>query len=161
MRRDIYECKANGLIPWALISGDREWLGSDGEYKDGSMDKAFSIHRDGSLTVNEHYYYYKQVTRAGQPGMQVAEVINFDPGLGVIAFKAGSAEQQDAFVLVNKTEKAKNVNIRVHGATDKFTAFRTMARENYREIGTFFADDGLISYACPPRSVSTFFSQTK
>jgi hypothetical protein len=88
-------------------------------------------------------------------------VINFDPGLGVIAFKAGGPEQQDAFVLVNKTEKAKNVSIHVHGATDKFTAFRTMAREIYREIGTFVADDGLISYACPPRSVSTFFSETK
>lgn len=49
IHRDIYDCKVNRLIPWALIAGDQEWLGSGGEYKDGSMGKAFAIRRDGSV----------------------------------------------------------------------------------------------------------------
>jgi len=159
MRRDIYESKVNGIIPWALIAGDQEWLGSDGQYKDGSMNSAFAIHKDGSVTVTDRYYYYKQVTRAGQPGMQVAEVINLDPALGAMAFKAMKAGQQDAFVLVNKADQSKLVTIHVHGSSDTFQAFRTSENENYSNIGILEATGGTLLYRSPPRSVSTFYSK--
>jgi len=157
IRRDIYECKANGLIPWAPIAGDQQWLGSDGEYKDGSMDKAFAIHRDGTLTVTDRYYYYKQVTRAGQPGMQVAEVINLDPALGAIAFKAMKPGQQDAFVLVNKSDKTKTVTIHLHGSKGIFDAYRTMEEEYFNSAGTMDISNGKLVYISPARSVTTFF----
>lgn len=158
MRRDIYECKANGLIPWALVAGDQEWLGSDGEYKDGSMDKAFAIHKDGSVSVTDRYYYYKQVTRAGQPGMQVAEVINLDPAMGAMAFKSPGPDQHDAFVLVNKSEETKNVTIHIHGSNDEFQVFRTMKGEQFRKLGTVKSEQSVLQYPCPARSVSTFFA---
>ncbi len=88
LRRDIYECKANGIIPWAIVAGAKQWMGSDKQYRDGSMESAFLIEEDGSLEISRLYYFYKQITRAGQPGMEVAEVINYDPALGAAAFRA-------------------------------------------------------------------------
>ncbi len=159
IRRDIYECKVNGLIPWAPVTGDQEWLGTDGNYGDGSMDKPFVIHRDGTVTVTDAYYYFKQVTRAGQPGMQVAEVINLDPALGALAFKGVKAGQKDAFVLVNKSETSKIVTIHVHGSTEAFQAFRTSEGEYYNDIGVLKATEDKLLYMSPPRSVTTFFSK--
>ncbi len=159
IRRDIYECKVNGLIPWALIAGEKEWLGSDGRYSDGSMDKAFLIWKDGSMEVTDRYYYYKQVTRAGQPGMEVADVINYDPALGILAFKAGRPDQRNAFVLVNKSDKEKEVTLHIHGVQGQiFDAYRTMEGENYRSLGEMtVSPEGTLVYPAPPRSVSTFF----
>lgn len=162
IRRDIYECKSNGLIPWALVSGDQEWLGSDGKYKDGSMDKAFAIHRDGTVSVTDNYYYFKQVTRAGQPGMKVAEVINLDPALGVLAFKAVKPGQQNAFVLINKSDESKQVKIHLHGTLESsYAIHRTMSGEQYKKLKALDSRGGLITYDCPARSVSTFFSVTQ
>jgi O-glycosyl hydrolase len=159
IRRDIYESKANGIIPWALISGDQEWLGSDGKYKDGSMEKAFAIHRDGSFTVTDSYYYYKQLTRAGQPGMQVADVINYDPALGALAFAAVKPGQNDTFVLVNKSDTSKEVTIHLHGTSHSaFSVFRTRDGEHYKMLQPVRSEDGILNYDCPARSVSTFFS---
>lgn len=158
MRRDIYESKANGIIPWALIAGDQQWLGSDGTYQDGSMDKAFAIHMDGAVTVSDRYYYYKQVTRAGQPGMRVAEVINLDPALGCMAFKATSPDQHDAFVLINKSEQSKQVRIDITGSSQRFTSYRTMEEEKYNSLGETEVKEDAIYYDCPPRSVTTFFA---
>ncbi len=159
MRRDIYESKANGIIPWALIAGAKEWLESSGEYRDGSMDKAFLINRDGSMVVTDRYYYFKQITRAGQPGMHVAEVINLDPALGAIAFKAELKGHRNSFVVINKSEKVKNVTIHVHGGIGtEYEGIRTMEGEHYKPLGKMSFENGVLLYECPARSVSTFFS---
>lgn len=159
LRRDIYESKANGVIPWALIAGEKEWLGSNLEYGDGSMDKAFLIWKDGSMKVSDRYYYYKQVSRAGQPGTLVAEVINLDPALGAMAFKATKPDLSDAFVLVNKSEYSKSVILHIHGSTGKgFHIFRTGKGENYKDCGILSIAEGQMIYECPARSVTTFFS---
>jgi len=158
IRRDIYESKANGIIPWALIAGDKEWLDEDGEYKDGSTYKPFTIHRDGSFTIHDSYYYYKQVCRAGQPGMWVAEVINLDPSMGAMAFKSGSHGQNDSFVLINKTDQSKQLTICVYGSGGTFQAYRSMKGESYSELGTYTLTEGQLIYTSPPRSVTTFFS---
>ena len=158
IRRDIYECKANGLIPWAIMAGDQEWLGSKGEYQDGSMTKAFAVHRDGTVTVTPSYYFYKQVTRAGQPGMQVAEVINMDPVLGAIAFKATKEDQTDAFVLINRSQNTKEVRLKIYSSSDSFKLYRTCEGESYKELGVYTTRENWITYPCPPRSVTTFFA---
>lgn len=159
LRRDIYESKANGIIPWALIAGAKQWMGSDGKYNDGSMKGAFSIAENGSLAILPGYYFYKQVTRAGQPGMQVAEVVNLDPGLGAMAFAGANSRHRDAFVIVNKTETLKEIEITIIG-TDavKFAAFRTNVNELFQEIGEFSLKDNKLIYQGPPRSATTFFA---
>ena len=159
VRRDIYESKANGIIPWALIAGDKQWLGSDLKYKDGSMDKAFQIHEDGSLNISPAYYYYKQVTRAGQPGMQIAEVVNLDPALGAIAFSGANSGNKNAFVIINKSEEIKDVEIRIPFGGDKFEAYRTSKTEKYKSLGILNCKDNILMYVFPPRSVTTFYEQ--
>lgn len=159
IRRDIYECKANGLIPWAFVAGVKQWMGSDLRYRDGSMDNVFLIKEDGSLEISPLYYYYKQITRAGQPGMEVAELINYDPALGVLAFRAADTEHRNSFILVNKSEDKKRVRLYIHGDNCRqFKIYRTMKGENYKDLGLSTLDENLIMYDCPPRSVSTFFS---
>jgi len=159
LRRDIYECKANGIIPWAFVAGAKQWMGSDLQYKDGSMDKAFLIKEDGSLEISPLYYYYKQITRAGQPGMQVAEVINYDPALGAVAFKASIKKQEDAFVVVNKSEETKEVALYLHGQKgNHFQHYRTMEGENYKDLGIIVFKEDAAQYECPPRSVTTFLT---
>lgn len=157
--RDIYECKANGLIPWALVSGAGQWLTSKG-FTDGSMEVAFLINRDGSLEILDGYYYYKQVSRAGQPGMHVAQVECYDPAITVLAFSGKSSKHRDAFVLVNKSDIIKNVNITLKG-TDKlrWTAFRTSDTEKYLALPTLEGANGMLEYSCPANSVTTFFGE--
>jgi len=162
LRRDIYESKANGIIPWALIAGDKQWLGSDGKYKDGSMEKAFQIHEDGQLNISPSYFFYKQITRAGQPGMQVAEVLNYDPAIGAIAFAGGNSKHPDAFLIINKSEEEKNIEINIMGTqVTQFDVFRTSVSENYHYLGQIKSSSRKLNYECPPRSVATFFGLRK
>jgi hypothetical protein len=67
--------------------------------------------------------------------------------------------QQDAFVVVNKSEIFKEVNIHIHGSSGLFQAFRTMEGESYRDLGIFEASQGKLYYECPPRSVTTFYNK--
>ena len=161
IRRDIYECKVNGLIPWALISGARQWLESNGEYRDGSMRCAFTIYEDGSFEILKGYYYFKQVSRAGQPGMKVVQVVNLDPALGVIAFSSANSKNPDAFVVINNSDKVKEVSINLKGTTyNEFETFRTSDDEDYKTAGIFKANnDAGIKYDCPANSVTTFFGK--
>jgi O-glycosyl hydrolase len=157
--RDIYECKVNGLIPWALISGAGEWLTSNG-FTDGSMEVAFLINRDGSFKVLDGYYYYKQVTRAGQPGMHVTQVESYDPAISVLAFSGRNTKHKDAFVLVNKSDIAKNVSLTLKGSDNtRWAIFRTSDTEKYSPLQPLESANGMLEYACPPNSVTTFFGE--
>lgn len=163
IRRDIYECKASGIIPWALISGANQWMESNGKYSDGSMKSAFSIHADGTFDVNKGYYFFKQVTRAGQPGMKVAQVVCLDPSLGVIAFSSGKSKNPDSFVILNKSDRPKEIKILVYGSSCRnFTAFRTSEIENYVPVQIVSPDPfGMLRYLAPALSATTFYGITK
>jgi O-glycosyl hydrolase len=158
LRRDIYESKANGIIPWALIAGANQWMESNGEYSDGSMKAAFNIREDGSLTIQPGYHYYKQISRAGQPGMQVAEVINLDPSLGAIAFAGADSKHPNAFLIINKSEIEKVVEITLTGTEAlHFQVYRTSEAETYDPVGRMQVADRMLKYAAPARSVTTFY----
>jgi len=160
IRRDIYECKVNGLIPWAPISGAKQWLESDGEYRDGSMKGAFAIKADGTFEILKGYYYFKQVSRAGQPGMAVAQIVNLDPSLGVIAFSSNGTENSDSFVVINKSEKTKEINVSINGSKIKnFEVFRTSTEEDYLQLENSKFENNRIKYKCPAGSVTTFFGK--
>lgn len=158
IRRDIYECKVNGLIPWALISGAKQWLESNGEYRDGSMRCAFNINEDGSFEILKGYYFFKQVSRAGQPGMKVAQVVNLDPALGVIAFASGNSKNPDAFVVINNSEKEKKLHITISDSdSESFEVYRTSPLENYKPLKNINMENHKLIYNCPAGSVTTFF----
>jgi len=160
IRRDIYESKANGIIPWALISGAKQWLQSNGTYSDGSMNAAFLIKDDGSYITNPQYYFYKQVSRAGQPGMKVSRVACLDPSLGVIAFSSNGTSNPDSFIIINRSDKTKEVTITISGSRNTgFKAFRTSETERYVTAGLFKVNEtGKLKYSAPEGSVTTFFA---
>jgi O-glycosyl hydrolase len=162
IRRDIYECKVSGLIPWALISGANQWMESNGKYSDGSMKSAFSIHADGSFDINKGYYLFKQISRAGQPGMKVAQVVCLDPALGVIAFAPGKTKNPATFIVLNKSDKTKEIKILVNGCGyENYKAFRTSESENYMPVENIGHDQsGVILYSAPALSATTFYGIT-
>lgn len=152
---NIYTAKVNGIIPWAGIRRPPKWVGGD-----PNPGSAFSVREDGTYEVRRGYYFYKQVTRAGQPGMAVARASAMDSGIALIAFARNGTKHPDAFVLVNLS-KTKQVSVHVKGSSAKaFTAFRTTedAQDQYASLGDFLVNDGAMVYEAPGGSVTTFFA---
>jgi len=153
---NIYTAKVNGIIPWAGIQRPSKWVGGD-----PNPGSAFTVHEDGTYEVRRGYYFYKQVTRAGQPGMAVARTMAMDSEIAVLGFASNGTKNPDAFVVVN-IGKDKKVNVRVHGCNAKsFTAFRTTedGKDRYTGVGEFTVSEGAVFYECLAGSVTTFFAR--
>jgi len=152
---NIYTAKVNAIIPWAGIQRPPHWTGGD-----PNPGAAFTVREDGTYEVRRGYYMYKQVSRAGQPGMAVARTRAHDSEIAIIGFASNQTDNPDAFVVVN-IGKARKVNVHVKGtAADVFRAFRTTEDEKdlYRELGEYAVEDGAIVYDAPTGSVTTFFA---
>jgi ABC-type uncharacterized transport system involved in gliding motility auxiliary subunit len=106
------------------------------------------------------YYYFKQVSRVGQPGMAVARVVSNDSEIGLIAFASNDTEHPDAFVVINMADHTVPLDLEVAGTEHElFTAHRTSAEESYVPLGNFTLEDGKIPYPAPAGSVTTFVAQ--
>lgn len=162
---NIYTAKVNGIIPWAGIQRPAQWVGGD-----PNPGSAFTVHEDGTFEVRRGYYFYKQLSRAGQPGMAVARTSSLDSETPIIAFAANGTRNPDAFVVTNMSAYNRKVAISVKGTSAKtFTAFRTtekadhyqhVAQERYLAIGDFSLDArGISFYEMPAGSVTTFFAK--
>lgn len=92
----IYQCKINGFIPWAIIQRPTNWVNND-----PNPGTAFVVNEDGTYRVTKGYFYYKQVSRAGQPGMKVAKTVTMDSELLPMGFASTDNKNSDAFVLIN------------------------------------------------------------
>jgi O-glycosyl hydrolase len=152
IRNGIYAAKVNAIIPWAAVQTSR-WVGGD-----PNPGTAFRVQEDGTYSVEPGYYYYKQVCRAGQPGMAVATVRSNDPEIGLIAFASDETAHPDAFVLLNISDEAREVDIEVTGSNaGGYELFRTAPGENYVSL-PHMAADGYLRYTAPPKSVTTFYA---
>ena len=104
------------------------------------------------------YYFFKQVCRAGQPGMSVAPVRTNDPQISLIAFGANGTGHPDAFVITNIAGDAREVSVRVLGtAATRFDAYRTSENEEYVALGKSELKDDILVYEAPGGSVTTFY----
>ena len=101
MHDNIYTARVNGIIPWAGIQRPVQWVGGD-----PNPGSAFTVNEDSTYKVRRGYYFYKQVTRAGQPGTQVCRTISNDTEIPVIAFGRGRNGGTDAFVVTNINSKS-------------------------------------------------------
>ena len=154
IRGNIYATKVNGIIPWAAVQRPAKWVGGD-----PNPGCAINIDEQGNYLVRPGYYWYKQVSRAGQPGMAVAEVVTNDSEVGLMAFARNATAHPDAFVVLNLSRIDKPMTIRVKGTPARsFKAFRTSPGEQYGDAGAFDVEGGLISYTAPPGSATTFFA---
>ena len=153
---NIYEAQINGLIPWAGIQRPPLWVGGD-----PNPGCAINVNEDGTYVLRPGYYFYKQVSRAGQPGMGVVHTISMDSEIPVIAFSSNGTKNPDVFVVVNtSTGKEKPVVVNIKGTkSTRFRAFRTNGEEEkYTGIGEFDVENGEILYKAPKNSVTTFFA---
>jgi hypothetical protein len=158
MHDNIYSARVNGIIPWSGIQRPVQWVGGD-----PNPGSAFTVNEDGSYVVRRGYYFYKQITRAGQPGTAVCRTLSNDTEISVIAFGKGSSKSVDAFVVTNmNSNKLKPVVIQISGTkANRFRAFRTTEndKEKYTEIGLFSTENGELFYEAPAGSVTTFFAE--
>jgi hypothetical protein len=155
IRGNIYVAKVNGIIPWAAVQRPEKWVG-----RDPNPGTAFNISESGQYTVEPGYYFYKQVSRAGQPGMSVAQVSSNDAEIGLIAFSKGRTPHRDAFVVLNTSAADKALTIHIRGTEAlKWEAWRTGPADRYRNLGTLEADGRALPYTAPARSVTTFYAK--
>ena len=153
LRNSIYSVKANGVIPWATIQLQGHWEGGD-----PNPGTAFKIYEEGRYEVTKGYHFFKQVCRAGQPGMVICPAYANDRRLGLIAFGAGATANPDAFVVLNMADESRQLDIEVKGGrSGGYTAFCTSPAHDYAPMGHFAIEDGVLSCQVPPESVTTFF----
>ncbi len=132
MHGNIYTAKVNAIIPWAGIQRPPHWVGGD-----PNPGSAFTVSEDGNYTIRPGYYFYKQITRAGQLSMAVAQASAMDSEIAVIAFASNGTNNPDAFIVTN-------IN---------------MIDEKYVSLGEYKVEDGGIVLTAPAGSVTTFFAK--
>lgn len=156
IRNNIYCAKVNGIIPWACIQRPTKWIGGD-----PNPGTAFIVNEDGSFSITPGYYFYKQVSRAGQPGMAVVKVAATSSDIGLIGFSSNGTSNPNAFVVINIGHDYKDVYINIEG--DKYgiyETFRTSQCEKYQCIGIFKKQENILKYQVPPKSVTSFFERS-
>ena len=154
VRQQIYDVKVNAVIPWAAVQTDT-WVGGD-----PNPGTAFRVDRQGGYTVEPGYYFFKQVSRIGQPGMRVVEVSSGHPDIKLIAFASAGSKHPDAFAIFNLSPTRRDMEIHVSGT--KATVFdgTTTGRGNrYRPIGSYPVRNGMLEITSFGESVATFVAR--
>jgi len=164
MHGNIYTSKVNAIIPWAGIQRPPHWVGGD-----PNPGSAFTVDEDGSYRIRPGYYFYKQISRAGQPGMKVAETSAMDSEIALIAFASNGTKNQDAIVVINISNFDRKIAVTVEGTQAiAFEAYRTTKSpgsdlddilEMYRSLGTFQIREGKLVMDAPAGSVTTFYAK--
>ncbi|MFO7668637.1 MAG: hypothetical protein R6W31_03175 [Bacteroidales bacterium] len=164
MHGNIYTAKVNAIIPWAGIQRPPHWVGGD-----PNPGSAFTVSEDGGYKVRPGYYFYKQITRAGQPGMKVAEASVMDSETVVIAFASNGTRNPDAFIITNINKTQQRIAVTVTGTkATSFEAYRTTKvpeseldeiAEKYLSLGEFKVENGMVVFDSPAGSVTTFFAK--
>ena len=133
-----------------------DWTGGD-----PNPGTAFWVDGKGGYTIEPGYYLLKQLSRAGQPGMAVADVATSDPNIQLMAFANNGTANPDAFVVFNLSERARpGVRIRVSGtAAQSFDAYVTGFRKTYESLGAIPVQNGALECSVPPQAVITFFAR--
>ena len=144
--------------------------GVDGESKDENHDSwiggdpnpgtAFLVDGKGGYSVQQGYFYYKHLSRAGQPGMVIAHVSAMDSEIGLVAFSRNGTHFRDAFIVINLANRKKDLEIDIQGCnTRAFTVFRTSHSEHYEQLEVVPMKNSLVYYQAPEGSVTTFLAE--
>lgn len=156
MHGNIYSAKVNGITPWACIQRPARWVGGD-----PNPGCAFRVYEDGTYEVMRGYYYYKQICRAGQPGMAVAWSMAMDSEVAVLGFARNGTKHPDAVLVVNTGKNDKKIGLKVKGSSKVFTGFRTSdEQDRYLALGDLMLSrNDLLFFTAPARSTTTFFAR--
>jgi hypothetical protein len=161
VRQNIYNAKLNAVIPWCYIQTD-DWRLNDGKPGgDPNPGTAIWLDGKGGYNVLPGYYLFKQLSRAGQPGMAVADVSSSDPNIQLIAFASNGSKNPDAFVVYNLAGVfTRDVTIHITGTdATSFDAYISGFRERYNSLGTFEVRNGVLECTIPAQGMITFFAK--
>ena len=164
-RRLIYDVKCNALIPWATVHHDYESdkLSPPRDFRVSSNPNSPIKTNDGKVELTKAYYHFKQISRAGQPGMAVAHVeVADDAEVSLIAFAANGTTNPHAVIVINQSKEMRPVTLAIRGIEGRAaTAFVTtdveFADRNHEPLGTMKVQDDRLKYQAPARSVTTFY----
>ncbi len=149
---NIYSAKVNSIIPWALIQRPSQWVGGD-----PNPGCAFYVGDKGNLEVHKGYWFYRQVSRIGMPGMHVARAFSTATESPIIAFSGDGTPHSDAFTILNVSKDKITFDIKIEGSRiSEFNCFRTSFNENGISLPNVSINNGYITYTLAPRSVTTF-----
>jgi O-glycosyl hydrolase len=155
IHNNIYSAKVNAIIPWATVQRTTKWVGGD-----PNPGTAIRVDDSGRYTVEPGYYFFKQVCRAGQPGMAVTKVLSNDSEICLIAFAKNGTPNPDVFVLTNLSDERQHLDVEIHGTDSaRFDAYRTSPEEQYVSLGAVNVSESRISYDAPAGSVTTFYGR--
>jgi hypothetical protein len=160
VRQNIYLAKVNAVIPWCYIQTD-DWRRADGKPGgDPNPGTAIWLDRKGNYNILPGYYLHKQLSRAGQPGMAVAEVSTSDPEVQLIAFASNGTKTPDAFLIYNMSERTyRDAAIRITGTDAKtFEGYISGIRERYNSFGSVEVRNGVLECTIPAQAVIAFFA---
>lgn len=153
IHNNIYAAKVNAIIPWAAVQRPSLWVGGD-----PNPGTAIRVHEGGHFSVEKGYHFFKQVCRAGQPGMAMTPVRSNDPQVTLIGFTSNGTNHPDAFIVTNIAPEPAEMSIRIVGAPSRFTVYRSSETEHYASLGMFDAHAGVLDYAAPAMSVTMFYA---
>lgn len=151
LHRAVYDSKVNSIIPWAAVQLVGGWVGGD-----PNPGCAFSVKGDGSYRVEKGYYYYRQISRIGQPGMRVAAASCAYTPCAILAFAGADTGNADAFAVINTDSKTQTLEVEIAGGAARYSVTRTSPTEQSVDLGTVTPDAGHLTIECPADSVTTF-----
>ena len=115
--------------------------------------------KDGSLALGHPYFFLKQMSRAGQPGMSVVKAESTQDDVRVMAFSSNGIKHPDAIVIINASEAEQVCKVAISGA--KATSWKarrtTEAGEHFIELPPL---SDVTAIHLPPRSMLTLFAAT-
>lgn len=149
---NIYSAKCNCIIPWAGVQRPTLWIGGD-----PNPGNAIQVNEDGTFTIHDGYYYYKQVCPVGQAGMYVAKTYSTSTETCAIAFASGETQNPNAFVLVNSADEEVRFQLRVDGTKSSlFSVYITSSKDKCKTLPDVWLKDGSLEITLAENSVATF-----
>jgi hypothetical protein len=163
----IYITGVNGIIPWALVHcpWEADRLQNGGSKLSGNRNAPIHVIRTSETTgyyeIRKGYYFYKQLTRAGRPGMKVAETQSTEKRIKAIAFSKGKTSYADSFLLINTSSASVSATVQLKGTdSPRFSTYTTSEVDagnmNCEFTGRVTVSSGTVSYVIPAKSSVLF-----
>jgi len=148
----LYKVGVNGIITWQVSKNLSEWRPAP-----KNPNAAIMQQKDGSLALAHPYYFLKQMSRAGQPGMSVVKAESADEKVRVMAFASDATKHPDAIVIINASDTEQVCALAVSGtkATSWKARRTTEAGEHFIELPPL---SDVSAIRLPSRAVLTLFA---
>jgi len=150
----IYKVGVNGIITWQVSKNLSEWRPAP-----KNPNAAIMQQKDGGLALAQPYYFLKQMSLAGQPGMSVVDAVSENKDVRAMAFASNGTKHPDAIVIINASDEEQVCALAVSGTDAKTWKARrtTESGEHFIELPPL---SELSAIQLPQRGVLTLFANS-